>query len=125
LLPISVASIIGDYYYCDDCRDNNFSYCDNCSEWVESVSDFEGDYWCDYCITDSGAVFCNYHDQYEHALCDANYDPDDVENWNNQSYDGIMNYSFKPRRPDFFMGSADSDDCKLFYGMELEVESMR
>jgi hypothetical protein len=123
LLPSSVASMVGDFYYCDDCRDNIFSYCDNCSEYVESVSELEGDYWCDYCITDSGAVFCNYCDQYERALCDSNYDPDDVENWNNQNYDGIMNYSFKPRRPDFFMGSADSDDCKLFYGMELEVES--
>ena len=123
-MPINFATSIVNDYYCDDCRDNHFSYCDNCSEWVDSVSNYEGDYMCSYCIDAVGAVWCDYCDTYEAQLCDQNYDPEDVENWNNQSYEGIMNYSFKPRRPDFYMGSTDSNDLRLFYGMELEVESM-
>jgi hypothetical protein len=124
LLPRCNSTMVGDYYYCDDCRDNEFSYCDNCSEYVESVSEVEGDYYCSHCIDSIGASWCDYCDMFERNLCDANYDPDDVDIWSSSDYDGIMNYSFKPRRPDFFMGSADSNDSRLFYGMELEVESM-
>ena len=124
LMPRSNSTMVGDYYYCDDCRDNEFSFCDNCSEWVESISELEGDYWCRYCIDSINASWCDFCDMWERQLCDANYDPDDVESWNNSDYEGIMNYTFKPARPNFFMGSADSDDSRLFYGMELEVESM-
>jgi hypothetical protein len=124
VLPTNCATYINTYYYCEDCRDNHFSYCDSCNEYVDSVSDYEGDYLCAYCLDSHGAVWCDYCDSWEAQLCDQNYDPEDLENWNNQTYEGIMNYSFKPRRPDFFMGSTDSNDLRLFYGMELEVESM-
>jgi hypothetical protein len=123
-MTTNFSTYIGENYYCEDCRDNDFSYCDSCSEWVESVSELEGDYMCSYCLDSSGAQWCDYCDSWEQQLCDQNFDPEDLENWNNNSYEGIMNYSFKPRRPDFFMGSADSDDLPLFYGVELEVESM-
>ena len=91
LLPRCNSTMISDDYYCDDCRDNNFSYCDNCSEYVESVSEVENDWYCSYCIDSIGASWCDYHDTYERSLCDANYDPDDVDSWNNSDYDGIMN----------------------------------
>jgi hypothetical protein len=122
--PMNYSTHIGNFYYCESCRDNNFSFCDSCDEWVESVSEFEGDYMCSYCLDSAGAMWCDFCDEWESSLCDANFNPDDVDSWNNNSYEGIMNYSFKPRRPDFFMGSADLDDLRLFYGVELEVESM-
>jgi hypothetical protein len=116
--------IEGDYY-CGDCRDDGFYYCDNCEEYKGNPLNYiAGDNWCDACIEACGASWCDYCNEYEIDLCDANYDPDDVDVWTSRDYDGIMNYNFKPSRPDFFMGSADIDDSRLFYGMELEVESM-
>jgi hypothetical protein len=123
-LSMNNSTIIGDDYYCDDCRDNNFSYCDNCSDWCTEVSEVEGDYMCNYCVNSIGAQFCEHCDMYERHLCDLNYEPEDVDIWNSRNYEGVMNYNFKPARPDFFMGSTDVDDSRLFYGMELEVESM-
>ena len=116
--------IEGDYY-CGDCRDDGFYYCDNCEEYKSNPLNYiAGDSWCDACIEACGASWCDYCNEHEIDLCDANFDPDDVDVWTSRDYDGIMNYNFKPSRPDFFMGSADIDDSRLFYGMELEVESM-
>jgi hypothetical protein len=120
----SMTYIDGDYY-CNNCRDDNFYYCDNCDEYgSEPLNSISGDCWCNACISACNASWCDYCNEYERDLCDANYDPDDVDSWNSSDYDGIMTYSFKPARPNFYMGSADSDDSRLFYGMELEVESM-
>jgi hypothetical protein len=124
LISVNFSTDIDGDSYCDDCRDNNFYYCDNCSEWSVSVSELDGDSYCSPCIDSVGASWCDYCDMYERDLCDSNFDPDDVDIWSSRNYEGIMNYSFKPSRPDFFMGSADVDDSRLFYGMELEVESM-
>jgi hypothetical protein len=123
-LSINYATNIDSDYYCDDCRDNNFHYCDNCSDWVVEVNDVEGDWFCNYCVNSVGAQYCDHCDMYERHLCDLNYEPDDVDIWNSRNYEGVMSYNFKPSKPDFFMGSADSDDLRLFYGVELEVESM-
>jgi hypothetical protein len=123
-LAINYATIIDSDYYCDDCRDNNFHYCDHCSEWVSEVNDVEGDWFCNYCVNSIGAQYCEHCEQYERHLCDLNYEPDDVDIWNSRNYEGVMSYNFKPSKPDFFMGSTDSDDLRLFYGVELEVESM-
>jgi hypothetical protein len=123
-LSINYATVIDSDYYCDDCRDNNFHYCDNCSEWCSEVNDVEGDWFCNYCVNSVGAQYCDHCDMYERHLCDLNYEPEDVDIWNSRNYEGVMSYNFKPSKPDFFMGSTDTDDLRLFYGVELEVESM-
>ena len=110
---------------CDDCRNDNYYFCDNCDEYNSfGCSDVQGDNWCEDCINGGGVSWCDYCNQYETDLCDANFDPDDVDIWSSRNYEGVMSYNFKPSRPDFFMGSTDVDDSRLFYGMELEVESM-
>jgi hypothetical protein len=123
-LSINYATVIDSDYYCDDCRDNNFHYCDHCSEWCSEVNDVEGDWFCNYCVNSVGAQYCDHCDMYERHLCDLNYEPEDIDIWNSRNYEGVMSYNFKPSKPDFFMGSIDSDNLRLFYGVELEVESM-
>ena len=123
--PDAIMTFIGGDYYCGDCRDDNFYYCDNCDEYgSEPLNCISGDSWCDECIERNNASWCDHCNEYEIDLCDANYDPDDVDIWSSRDYEGVMNYTFKPAKPDFFMGSIDVDDSRLFYGMELEVESM-
>jgi hypothetical protein len=111
---------------CENCYSDNYFTCENCDYvFLSRRSCFINDrssYWCEGCASDE-ATWCEYHDSYEQDLCDSNYESDDVENWNRQDYEGIYSYSFKPRTPDFFLGSADSDNQKLTFGFELEVES--
>jgi hypothetical protein len=110
---------------CDDCRDDNYYFCDNCDEYnSDGCSEVQGDNWCEHCINGGGCMWCDYCQVYETDLCDSNFEQEDVDIWSSRNYEGIMNYNFKPSRPDFFMGSADVDDSRLFYGVELEVESM-
>lgn len=111
---------------CDDCWGNSFYYCGNCEETTEQG---DGDYihfddsnWCQNCI-DNNLSWCDFCNEWEQDLCDRNFDSDDVERWNRQDYEGIYSYNFKPRTPDFFLGSADSDNQKLTFGFELEVEA--
>lgn len=112
-------------YFCSDCFNDNYFYCGNCNE-IESSGDgnwieFRDETWCDACT--HNLFYCEHCETYESEPCDANFNGDDVERWNRQDYEGIYSYNFKPDRPNFFLGSADSDNQKLTFGFELEVES--
>ena len=111
--------------WCNECFNDNYFYCGNCNEidnagdgtWVE----FRDEYWCESCT--HNLYYCSHCQTWEQEPCDLNYESDDVERWNRQDYEGIYSYNFKPDRPNFFLGSADSDNQKLTFGFELEVES--
>lgn len=113
-------------YLCEDCYVENYFTCENCDHvFLQRRSNFLIDrsaYWCEGCTQDE-AVFCEYHDSFERDLCDHNYEESDNERWLNRDFDGIFPWSFKPAKPDFFLGSADSDNQKLTFGFELEIES--
>lgn len=109
---------------CNSCYEESFftcGFCDNIFNrnqacWVED-RDFDS---CNVCANDNTS-WCEYHENYEYNMCDYNY-PED-ESSEDDDWNGIFPYSFKPR-PDFYLGSADSDNQKMFFGFELEVESM-
>lgn len=111
---------------CEGCYENNFFTCENCdnvfnSRYSHLIYDRDAS-WCTGCSEDE-ATWCDYHDSFEQDLCDNNYHESDNERWNNPDYEGIFPWSFKPARPDFFLGSLDSDNQKLTFGFELEIES--
>lgn len=117
---------------CPSCAEDT-QECDACNALVntnyESLQVVDGNDWCERCISDSDARWCDYCDSYHTEWCENNDDSDFDEGRGS----GIHDYSFKP---DAIFGSVDADISEYsisgdinwrsrvpFMGFELEVEA--
>lgn len=101
--------------WCYRCVQDDASYCDNCDEYTGEGTNYISDrnsYWCDGC-TSYNASFCNECDTYYENGCER-CDDDSDENGNRVIHD----YSYRPDA----VFHATSDDERLYFGFELEME---
>jgi len=104
-------TVDGNDRWCRDCTEYAAHWCDHCEEWSTESSAWvtdRGSYWCQGCA-DNYAAFCDE--------CD-NYYADGCTECGTRV---IHDYSY---RPDPIFHSTDRD-ARLYFGIEVEVESPR
>lgn len=99
-----------DYYYCESCNSHENLETNRPARWNRSI----------YCRP------CYDHNVFECDDCGAQYWQDDghdcsYESEDDRSYEFIHEYSYKPRP--YFFGKSENPNERLFFGIELEVES--
>ena len=101
--------------WCEDCTERNAYWCESCEEYNSNGTAFVNDrseHWCDSCL--DSAYYCEDCDEWNAEGCDrCSEDCDD--NGNRIIHD--YNY-----RPDAIFHSTTNDE-RLFFGIEIEVES--
>ena len=113
---------VRDRIVCDDCRDRNYSRCEQCSEHFgcDDLRDVGGVDVCIDCIETSGNYDTCYNcDEWTHSDNMSHNESEDrwyCDDCYGQSKRHIKNYSYKPDAKFFGKG-------ELFFGLELEVEN--
>lgn len=102
--------------WCGDCSSNHANYCSyrRHNEYHTSSEYYvngDGGYWCAGCC-ESYASWCENCSEYSAEYCECA----DSENGNQYIHD----YSYKPD-PIFY--STDSENTRLYFGIEIEVEA--
>lgn len=99
----------GNERWCEDCLDYAY-YCERCEEYNSDgsciVRDI-GEHWCEHCIFDA-AYYCEYCEEYNMEPCEC-------------TSRVIHDYNYKPDV--IFHSTSAEDNAKLFFGIEVEMES--
>lgn len=109
-------TVDGQQVWCGDCSSNHANYCSyrRHNEYHTSAEYYindNGEYWCAGCCESYGH-WCENCEEYTSDYCECES--------SDSSSDYIHDYSYKPD-PIFY--STDSENTRLYFGIEIEVEA--